>query len=77
MIHNFLWEKNKKNMKLIGKGNTAEVYDAGEEKILKLFVKGYPNFAVEHEYKNARIMQSFNLPVPACFKMTEVDNRYG
>ncbi len=48
MIHNFLWEKNKKNMKLIGKGNTAEVYDAGEGKILKLFVKGYPKFAVEH-----------------------------
>ena len=77
MIHNFLWEKNKKNMKLIGKGNTAEVYDAVEEKILKLFVKGYPKFAVEHEYKNARIMQSFHLPVPACFEMTEVDNRYG
>ena len=47
---------NKKNMKLIGKVNTAEVYDAGEGKILKLFVEDYPKFAVEHEYNNARIM---------------------
>lgn len=64
-------------MKRIGKGNTAEVYDVGEGKILKLFVEGYPKLAVEHEYENAKIMQRFQLPVPICFEMTELNNRSG
>ncbi len=29
-------------MELIGKGNTAEVFDMGDGKILKLFIAGYP-----------------------------------
>ncbi len=64
-------------MELIGKGNTAEVFDVGEGKILKLFVPGYPREPVELEFSNARKMESFGLPVPACYEMTEVDGRYG
>ena len=64
-------------MKLIGKGNTAEVFDIDNGKILKLFIAGYPKEPVEKEFKNAKLMEGFNLPVPACFEMSKVDNRYG
>lgn len=64
-------------MELIGKGNTAEVFDMGEGKILKLFIEGYPKEPVEREFNNAKIMEGFNLPVPACYEMTENDGRYG
>lgn len=64
-------------MNLIGKGNTAEVFDMGDDKILKLFIPGYPKEPVEREYSNARLMESFNLPVPACYEMTERDGRFG
>lgn len=64
-------------MILIGKGNTAEVYDIGDGKILKLFLEGYPKAPVEHEYRNAKLMHGFMLPVPVCYEMTEVNNRYG
>lgn len=64
-------------MKLIGKGNTAEVFDIGKGKILKLFIKGYPKAPVEKEFNNAKIMENLGLPVPACHEMTEMEGRYG
>lgn len=66
-----------RKMELIGKGNTAEVFDIGDGKILKLFIGGYPKEPVEREFNNAKTMESFGLPVPACYEMTEVDGRFG
>lgn len=64
-------------MKIIGKGNTAEVFDIGDGKILKLFIEGYPKEPVEREFSNAKIMEKFCLPVPFCFELTEKNGRYG
>ncbi len=64
-------------MELIGKGNTAEVFDMGDGKILKLFIAGYPKEPVEREFNNAKVMESFGLPVPACYALTEKDGRFG
>lgn len=64
-------------MELIGKGNTAEVFDMGDGKILKLFIAGYPKEPVEREFNNAKVMEGFGLPVPACYEMTEKDGRFG
>lgn len=64
-------------MKLIGKGNTAEVFELEDGKIIKLFVKGYPEVPVKHEYQNACFMHSLDVDVPACYEMKEMDNRYG
>lgn len=64
-------------MELIGKGNTAEVFDIGDGKILKLFIAGYPKAPVEREYGNAKKMEGFGLPVPACYEMIEKDGRFG
>ncbi len=62
---------------LIGKGNTAEVYDAGDGKVCKLFVAGYPKEAVEHEYENAVFMMNSGIAVPKVYQMVEKNARYG
>lgn len=64
-------------MKLIGKGNTAEIFDIDNGKILKLFISGYPKVPVMREYNNAKVMESLGLPTPACYEMTEVEGRFG
>lgn len=65
------------NMRLIGKGNTAEVFEYGEGKAYKLFYKGYPKSAIECEYANAKAMQQFELPLPHCYEMVECEGRIG
>lgn len=64
-------------MELIGKGNTAEVYDLGDGKVLKLFVEGYPVKYVEHEFNNAKIFAETGAPVPKAYEMKEVNGRNG
>lgn len=57
--------KQKYEMKeLIGKGKTAEIYAIGHGKICKLFFEGFPETAIYHELKNAKLLQQVNLPVP-------------
>ncbi|MCQ2594037.1 MAG: phosphotransferase [Treponemataceae bacterium] len=62
---------------IIGKGNTAEVYDIGDGKVCKLFVAGYPKEAVEHEYENAVFMMNSGLKVPKVYQMAEENGRSG
>lgn len=40
-------------MKLIAKGNTAEIYEYGDNQICKLFYPQYPTEYIEHEFYNA------------------------
>ena len=44
----------------IGVGNTAEVYEWGNGRIIKLFNTNYPTAAVEREYMNARSIKNLN-----------------
>ena len=50
--------------KVIGTGNTANVYEWKEGKILKLFNQGYPVEAVETEYNNAMAIRDMSLAKP-------------
>ena len=36
---------------LLSRGNTAEIFDYSENKILKLFNKDYPELAINHEFE--------------------------
>ncbi len=63
--------------KMIGRGNTAEVFLWGENNILKLFVKGFPIEAIKAEYEVSREVSSIGLPVPQAYQMIEVDGRMG
>lgn len=50
-------------MKLIAKGNTAEVYDYEDNKICKLFYSGYSEDAIRREYNNAQIIENENINI--------------
>lgn len=43
--------------KLVGTGRRAEVYEWGEDRVLKLFFEGFPEDEVEREYVNATIVK--------------------
>ena len=43
-------------MKLIATGNTAEVFEYEEDKVLKLFKAGYPLEQIQREFNNTVIM---------------------
>ena len=44
---------------MIGEGNTAEVYNYGEGKLLKLYRKGMPLFMCENEFNNTKIVNKY------------------
>lgn len=63
--------------KLIAQGKTSEVFEYGQDKILKLFRKDLPEKNIENEYE-----VSFNLSkkmklVPKVYDLVEVDDRKG
>jgi len=64
-------------MKLIAKGNTAEIYDYAEGVICKLFYAGYPVNSVKFELNNARILYNLELPVPKSYELIYINDRPG
>ncbi|HWT76541.1 MAG TPA: aminoglycoside phosphotransferase family protein [Mobilitalea sp.] len=63
--------------KLIGEGNTAEVYSWGENEILKLFRQKFPYEGIDREYNVSKAVESFSLPVPKVGQMIDLDGRRG
>lgn len=64
-------------MRVIGKGNTAEVMEWADGKVCKLFYEGYPYKFIQHEYSNAKLMEKMNLPVPTVYGIENIKNRTG
>lgn len=64
-------------MRVLGKGNTAEVIEQDNSKVCKLFFEGYPHSAIEREYNNARLMQTTNIPMPEIYEIVNVGARAG
>jgi len=62
---------------MVGVGNTAEVFDYGEGKVCKLFYQGYPEEAVEREYRNAKEVERLGFPVPKVVEIVESEGRTG
>jgi aminoglycoside phosphotransferase (APT) family kinase protein len=62
---------------LINQGRTAEIYDIGNNQILKLFRKSFPIQAIENEFKIANVIKDCNLPLPEFFGKIEQDDRIG
>lgn len=55
--------------KIIGTGNTATVYQWGENKVLKLFHKGFPMEAIEREFKNAHLIREMDFAKPKAYEI--------
>lgn len=68
---------------IIGIGNTAVVYEleyskpGEEDKVLKLFNAGYPNEAIESEYRNALAVRDLNFPKPKAYELADWEGRKG
>ena len=65
------------NMKLLGKGNTAEVFVYGSERVCKLFYEGYPGEYVALEFQNSKEMYKNRIKIPKPFQMITIENRKG
>lgn len=63
--------------KVIGKGNTAIVYEWEDNKVLKLFHQGYPKEAVEREFLNAMAIREMDFPKPKAYELYNMDGRLG
>lgn len=61
----------------IAEGNTAEIFEVEEKKILKLFKKGYSEGAVRHEYNNHCMASKAVQNIPKLFEFVEENQRFG
>ncbi len=62
---------------LVGKGNTADVYDIGDNKVLKLFHPSLNQYAVVKEWENSKLINSLNLPIVKSYDLITYGDRYG
>jgi hypothetical protein len=63
--------------KVIGVGNTATVYEWEEDKVLKLFVKGYPEKSVSAEFFNAIEINNMSFGKPKAYEIIVLNERIG
>jgi Ser/Thr protein kinase RdoA (MazF antagonist) len=62
---------------LLARGRTAEIYAWGDGQVLKLFVPGTADEAIEQEEQSGRIVYAARLSVPAVGGRISVDGRPG
>lgn len=63
--------------KIMGVGNTATVYEWGEDKVVKLFYQEYPKEAVEKEFHNAMVVSNMNFASPKAYEIISCEERIG
>jgi hypothetical protein len=62
---------------LIGKGNTADVFDMGTNKVIKLFKIGYPLDSVRKEFENSKLLNVIDIPIVKSHELITYNGRYG
>lgn len=62
---------------LAADGWTAEVYAWGDDRILKLFRKGWASVAADREAAHARLAHAAGIPTPAVVDVIRIGNRVG
>ncbi|MGH4125081.1 MAG: aminoglycoside phosphotransferase family protein [Clostridium sp.] len=63
--------------KIISIGNTANVYEWEEGKVLKLFYQGYSKEAVEREFQNAKAIRNMDFAKPKVYEIIFCQERMG
>jgi len=64
-------------LQLIGTGNTAQVYEWGDTKVLKLFYEGYPVSAIDREFENAMAVKELNFAKTRVYEIIQYKGRVG
>lgn len=62
---------------LIGIGNTADIFDIGNNKVIKLFKSGYPLSSVKKELENARLLNELDITVAKGYELVTFCGRHG
>ena len=62
---------------LIGKGMTAEVYEWGQNKVLKLYHERFSREWIQYEANIGTAIHDAGVPSPAVYEIVEVDGRKG
>jgi Predicted aminoglycoside phosphotransferase len=66
-----------KKGKMIGKGMTAEVYEWGRDKVLKLYFERYGDERIYYDTEIGHIVHEAGVVSPAIFDIIELDGRKG
>lgn len=66
-----------KTGKMIGKGMTAEVYQWGKDRVLKLFLQGFSDERINYEAEVGCAVHEAGVPSPALYGIVDVDGRKG
>lgn len=61
----------------IARGRTAEIFDVGNGRLLKLFKAGRPETSVQREYDIARHLEKAGIPAPKTYGIEHRDGRHG
>ncbi|KIL39474.1 hypothetical protein SD70_20025 [Gordoniibacillus kamchatkensis] len=64
-------------MKLIGRGKTAEIFEYGQDTIVKLYRDGYPEDAIRHELRMSQLVCSLGIDTPQAHEIVAIGNRHG
>ncbi|MDP4091100.1 MAG: aminoglycoside phosphotransferase family protein [Bacillota bacterium] len=62
---------------LIGQGRTAEVYEWGEDKVLKLYFDWYKNEWIKYEEESGKALAENGVPCPKVYDIVQEDRRNG
>lgn len=62
---------------LVGKGATANVFDIGDNKVVKLFHDRYPQSAVINEWENSKLLNQIDIPIAKSYEMVTYGDQYG
>ena len=77
-VNKVLYEvEDTKEFQMLGQGNTAEIYQYEEHKILKLFREGMPLPPIENEYRISSLVQSEVHNVPRVYEIVKYRDRIG
>lgn len=63
--------------RLLGQGATADVYDLGDNKALKLFHAGFSRKSVEKEWQNSVLIRDTGLRLANSYEVVSVGDQYG
>lgn len=63
--------------KIIGIGNTATVYEWEDDKVLKLFHKGYSKHSIEREFNNAKSIEDMSFEKPKAYEIIDLGDQTG
>ena len=62
---------------IIGKGYTADVYEYGEKKVIKLFHTGLSISAIENEYNNAMVIKDMPFNKACAYDLLSYQGKKG